>query len=261
MYDKQRVIDTAMSWVGYMEKKNGDLNYLKTKKLNVGYNNYTWFGYIMHNIEPSVMDYPAYWCDAFVDFVFTESFGEEAAKYLLCGAFNDYTPASAELYKEAGQWYKDPLPGDQIFFRNDTRINHTGIVYKVENNRVYTIEGNTNNGEEVTPNGGSVCKKSYPLYYERIAGYGRPRYGNKDEYMFTCKTIKRGDHGPDVYLMQRLLRAEGYKMKNGKPLGLSKLIGDQTEFCLINYQKDHGLEADGICGPLTWASLINLPSN
>ena len=260
-YDYKKVIATAESWVGYLEKKNGDLNYLPLKKANAGSANYTWFNYNMHKIEPAVMDYPAAWCDAFVDYCFTEAYGEEAAKYLLCGAFNDYTPASSNLYKNAGRWYTEPRAGDQIFFRNSERICHTGIVYKVADNRVYTIEGNTSGGDEVIPNGGGVCRKSYPLYYERIAGYGRPRYGIQEAYMFTAKTIREGDRGAEVYLMQRLLRAEGYKMKNGKPLGLSKLFGEQTLYALKAYQRDKMLEVDGICGPITWASLINLPSS
>lgn len=260
IYDKQKVIDTAFEWVGYMEKKNGDLNYLKSKKLNVGYNNYTWFGYTMHNVEPTVMDYPAAWCDCFVDFCFYSTYGEDAAKYLLCGEFNDYTPSSADLYKQMDRWFSEPQVGDQIFFKNDTRICHTGIVYAVDDDTVYTVEGNTNNTNVLVPNGGAVCKKSYPIHYSKIAGYGRPRYGQGENYMFTVKTIRHGDHGPDVYLMQRILRGEGYRMKNKKLLGLSKLFGEQTEFALRTYQSDHGLEVDGICGPRTWASLIGLPS-
>lgn len=257
-YDPNKLIATAESWLGYLEKKNGDLNYLKSKKANAGYNNYTWFGYTMHKVEPSVMDYPAYWCDAFVDYCFYEAYGEEAAKYLLCGGFNDYTPASSQQYKDAGRWYTEPKAGDQIFFKNDSRICHTGIVYKVADNRVYTIEGNTRDGDEVIDNGGAVCRKSYPLYYEKIAGYGRPPYGIKDTYMFEVKTIKQGSTGPDVFLLQRLLRAEGYTMQNGKPLGLSKVFGPQTEYCLKNYQRKKNIEVDGICGPETWNKLLNL---
>ena len=40
---------------------------------------------------------------------------------------------------------------------------HVGIVEKVENGRVYTIEGNTTD---------SVRERSYPLGYFEILGYG-----------------------------------------------------------------------------------------
>lgn len=122
------------------------------------------------------MDHPAPWCDAFVDWCFQEAYGISNAKSLLGGNFNDYTVASAQLYKNKGAWYSTPEVGDQIFFKNSSRICHTGLVYKVTNSRVYTIEGNTSGASGVIANGGGVCKKSYALNYDRIAGYGRPKY-------------------------------------------------------------------------------------
>lgn len=122
------------------------------------------------------MDHPAPWCDAFVDWCFQEAYGVSNARSLLGGNFNDYTVASAQLYKNKGAWYKSPKVGDQIFFKNSKRICHTGLVYKVTSTRVYTIEGNTSGASGVVANGGGVCKKSYALTYDRIAGYGRPKY-------------------------------------------------------------------------------------
>jgi hypothetical protein len=122
------------------------------------------------------MDFPAAWCDAFVDWCFYKAFGVSNAKALLGGNFDDYTPNSAQLYKNKSAWYKSPKVGDQIFFTNGSRICHTGLVYKVTSSTVYTIEGNTSGASGVVANGGGVCKKSYPLSYNRIAGYGRPKY-------------------------------------------------------------------------------------
>ena len=94
------------------------------------------------------------------------------AKALLGGNFNDYTPASAELYKKKGAWHTTPKKGDQIFFKNSQRICHTGIVYKVDTSRVYTIEGNASE---------KVCYRSYALTDSTIAGYGRPKYDVEEE--------------------------------------------------------------------------------
>lgn len=47
---------------------------------------------------------------------------------------------------------------------------------KVENGRVYTVEGNTSSLAGVVENGGCVREKSYTLSYSRIGGYGRPDY-------------------------------------------------------------------------------------
>lgn len=172
-----KVLKVANDEVGYLEKKTGNLDYLYKKTANAGSNNYTKYGYEMHKIYPAVMDYPAYWCDCFVDWCFQKAYGISTAKSLLCGNFDDYTVNSAQMYKNKGAYYRsNPKKGDQIFFNNGTRICHTGIVYKVDNNRVYTIEGNTSGASGVVANGGGVAKKSYPLTYGRIDGYGRPKY-------------------------------------------------------------------------------------
>lgn len=172
-----KVIAIAEEEVGYLEKKNGSLSYLYDKTANAGSANYTKYGYEMHEIYPSVMDYPAAWCDAFVDWCFYKAYGVSNAKALLGGNFDDYTVNSAQLYKNKNAWYtSNPRPGDQIFFKNSTRICHTGLVVKVSGNTVYTIEGNTSSASGVVSNGGCVRKKSYSISNNNIAGYGRPNY-------------------------------------------------------------------------------------
>ena len=62
--------------------------------------------------------------------------------------------------------------GDIIFFdwadSNDGKADHVGIVDRVENNTVYTIEGNTR---------GDICKQnSYDINSSVILGYGTPMY-------------------------------------------------------------------------------------
>lgn len=62
MNTPDKVIEIALNEVGYLEKKNGDVNYIYDKTANAGDKNYTKYGLEMHQIYPSVMDYPAYWC-------------------------------------------------------------------------------------------------------------------------------------------------------------------------------------------------------
>ena len=176
-FEVSKVLAVAASEIGYLEKKNGNLAYLYDKTANAGEANYTKYNYEMHQMYPSIMDYPAAWCDCFVDWCFQKAYGVSNARKMLGGQFNDYTPNSSNLYKQAGAWYAVPKVGDQIFFKNSTRIYHTGIVVNVANDTVYTIEGNTSDGSSVVANGGAVCRKSYPINYTRIAGYGRPAYG------------------------------------------------------------------------------------
>ena len=170
------VINIASNEVGYLEKKSN--KNLDDKTANAGYNNYTKYGRDMHNIYPSVMDFPAAWCDCFVDWCFYKAYGVSNAKGLLGGNFDDYTVASAKLYKNKGAWYaSNPKAGDQIFFKNSSgTICHTGLVIQTDSKYVYTIEGNTSSDEGVVANGGGVYRKKYSKSYSRIAGYGRPKY-------------------------------------------------------------------------------------
>ena len=176
-FDRNRVINIAKAEAGYLEKRNGNLAYIYDKKANAGDANYTKYGYEMHKLYPEAMDYPAAWCDCFVDWCFQTAYGVSNARKLLGGNFDDYTPNSSNLYKKMNAWYTKPEPGDQIFFKNATRIYHTGIVTDVTGSYVKTIEGNTSDSREIVANGGAVCEKMYSLGNSRIAGYGRPPYG------------------------------------------------------------------------------------
>lgn len=169
----EKILEIALAEVGYLEKRSNSNLYNKTA--NAGSANYTKYGYEMHKLQPSNMDYPAAWCDAFVDWCFTQAFGIDLARVLLHG-FDDYTVSSATYFIRNNQWHMVPKVGDQVFFKNSTGICHTGLVYKVSGSRVYTIEGNTSSASGVVANGGAVATKSYPLGYNKIAGYGRPDY-------------------------------------------------------------------------------------
>lgn len=189
----KKLTDWHMSQVGYLEKKNGNLQYLYDKIANAGSANYTKYGYEMHILQPSNMDYPAAWCDAYFDNGLVNVFGAETAKKLV-HSFDDYTVQSAQHYKNHGEWHSVPQEGDQIFFKDvNGGICHTGYVYDVSSTHVFTIEGNTSNANGVVANGGGVAKKCYSLGYSRIAGYGRPNYDiieSEDEPMTTDEKTK-----------------------------------------------------------------------
>lgn len=182
-----KVIKIAKAEENYLEKSEDaykkNPKVLDKKTDGAGSDNYTKYGRDMHKIYPSVMDFPAAWCDCFVDWCFQKAYGISNAKKLLAGNFDDYTVNSANLYKKKNAWHtKNPEPGDQIFFSDSNGgICHTGIVTKVENGNVFTIEGNTSSGSTVVSNGGCVREKKYPESYKRIAGYGRPAYDRKEK--------------------------------------------------------------------------------
>lgn len=181
----EKVISVAMDEVGYLEKSKTaymkDKTILDKKTEGAGSDNYTKYGRDMHALYPAVMDFPAYWCDCFVDWCFQKAYGVSNAKALLGGNFDDYTVNSKALYVKKNAYHKEPQVGDQIFFKNSQRVCHTGLVYKVDNKYVYTIEGNTSGGSTVVSNGGGVSKKKYALTNTKIDGYGRPKYDIADD--------------------------------------------------------------------------------
>lgn len=215
-YDRNKVIDIAKAELGYLEKKSGDCVYLYEKTDNAGDKNYTKYGKEMHEIYPSVMDYPAAWCDCFVDWCFMQAYGIANAKSLLGGDFDDYTVASALLYKKKNAWKEAgavPEAGWQIFFTNGKRICHTGIViaYDEEMKRVVTIEGNTSSETGVVANGGCVRQKTYAVDYSMIAGYGVPAYDDGD-FAFTPHWVN--DSGKWYYRVADGENAHGWQAVN-----------------------------------------------
>lgn len=248
-----RLLAVAEAEVGYREKAS-PYN-LDDKDANAGSANYTKYGRTMHAVQPSNMDYPAPYCDCFVDWCFYTTFGADLARRMLCGDFDDYTVNSANLYKNAGRWYTSGKRGDQIFFRDNDGICHTGLVEKVSSGIVYTIEGNKSN---------MVKRCQYHIYDNTIAGYGRPKYdlalpGQEEGYMFSTETVRNGSKGASVLLLQKLLKADGYTGSNGAILALDSDFGGNTEAALKEYQRKHaGLSVDGVCGPATWKSILGL---
>lgn len=118
----------------------------------------------------------AAWCDIYVDACFLACFGEEETLRLLCqpkkscGAGCKF---SAGYFKNKKQFDNNPSVGDQIFFYDSKgEINHTGIVYKVEGDYVYTVEGNS--GDEVKTH-------RYASSNKKIAGYGHPEWKEEAE--------------------------------------------------------------------------------
>ena len=244
-----KVIEVAAAEVGYLEKKSA--KDLDSKTANAGDKNFTKYA---RDLYPDLQGQA--WCDMFVDWVFVKAYGKATAKKLL-GGFSAYTPDSAQYFKDRKQWHPgNPKKGDVIFFENSERICHTGIVYKVDDTTVYTIEGNTSAGEQVIPNGGGVCKKSYKLYNSRIAGYGRPEYSAADgssepepekvEKIWVksqLPEISKGDCGNAVIVWQIIVGVD--------PDGD---FGSRTLNATVNFQTAHGLKGDGIVGQKTWAA-------
>ena len=134
---------------------------------NVGGEPYwSWYGF-SHRVE---------WCACFVSWCANE------CGYIDIGVIPKYAGCvnGVEWFRERGQWADndiEPVPGMIIFFDwdnpngssgpQDGLSYHTGIVERVENGIVYTVEGNS----------GDSCRENhYPVGYYEILGYGIPAY-------------------------------------------------------------------------------------
>ena len=113
------------------------------------------------------------WCACFVSWCANE------CGYLEDGIIPRYAKCTVgvDWFKERDQWLdRDQIPeaGMIIFFDwdyvhegQDGQADHTGIVEKVENGIVHTVEGNASD----------ECRQcSYPIGYYEILGYGAPDY-------------------------------------------------------------------------------------
>lgn len=132
---------------------------------NVGGQPYwSWYGF-SHRVN---------WCAIFV------SWCADQCGYIDAGVVPKFSGCvqGSRWFKDRGLWHDKsytPNPGDVIFFDwndpggfsgpQDGVPDHVGIVERVKNGRVYTVEGNS---------GDKCCQRSYPVGYYEIYGYGLP---------------------------------------------------------------------------------------
>ena len=264
----EKVILIAKNEEGYLEKKSN--NQLDNKTANAGSANYTKY---WRDIKPDYQGQP--WCAAFISWCFMKAFGLDNAKKLLKHWPYVYCPTLGKLFTRNA----NPKIGDVVIFYHNGTFTHTGLVTAVIGDRFYTIEGNTSGASGIIANGGGVCAKSYlnsqmpgtkfctPDYSIVSNAVNKPSDINKipsntiqtgEKYMFNPETVKAGDKNTSVLLLQEILRARGFKGKNGKALKLTWTADANTIYALKAYQESRKevLEVDGICGSETWKDLI-----
>lgn len=112
------------------------------------------------------------WCACFVSWCANE------CGYIDTGVIPKFAGCvnGVQWFKDRGQWLDgsaEPVPGMIIFFDwndengQDGESDHVGIVEKVENGIVYTVEGNS----------GDSCRiNQYSVGHYEILGYGVPAY-------------------------------------------------------------------------------------
>ena len=291
-----KVIEVALQDIGYLEKKSNANLYHKT--YNAGYNNYTKYAYELDKIKGfyngKKNGYP--YCAVAVDNWQVRAFGVEDMKritfHTIYGAGCTWC---AKQYKAVGRLYKTPKAGDEAFFKDKNGdYYHTGLVEKVDDKYVYTIEANTSDVEAVIDNGGATCRKKYPINSTYI-DYGRPLYDEepKEEVVKTETTNPK--YSSTIYNWQKSAMADGFKFPKFDADGewgdeciavakkaickkrtvykyqnLTKIVqkavgvtqdgkfGKDTEKAVILYQRKKGLEDDGVVGYNTWKKILGV---
>ncbi len=142
LYSSNQIVTVALSQVG-----------------NVGGEPYwSWYGF-NSRVE---------WCATFVSWCANE------CGYIDTGVIPKFAGCAngVQWFKDRGQWLDgsaEPVPKMIIFFDwdSDGESDHVGIVEKVENGIVYTVEGNS----------GDSCRiNQYTVGNSKILGYGVSQY-------------------------------------------------------------------------------------
>ena len=254
----KQILDVMRSWLGMSRSKG-------THKPIVD---------LYNSHYPLARGYKASYADDYCDITVSAAFIKLNAVDLI-GGTECGVEEHINLFKKKGIWNEDgkitPKPGDIICYNWDTSIqpndgyaDHIGIVESVDTKArtMVVIEGNTN--------GGVVGRRTIPISWGYIRGYAVPKYADSDTktdnksntetggtgYMFEVKTVQSGATGNDVKLLQRLLKSNGCKGKDGKNLTIDGSCGSNTVYAIKEYQKKKKLGVDGCAGKATWKSIL-----
>lgn len=180
---------------------------------------------------------------------------------LFCWAFRQYglsmSHISSNIYKsycsKKGQLTdalkKTLLPGTAVF-TGSTASNHPHVGLYVGGGKVIEAHGTIKGVIE-----SSITEKRWTWWGQLknvdYSGEAQPEIPEK-ETQTAMRTLRRGNKGEDVKKVQTMLDKLGYS------LGICGIDGDYgmaTEKAVREFQRDHGLAQDGICGPKTFAAL------
>ena len=170
--------------------------------------------------------------------------GVQLNGYDLYGQKNTNVEKNWLAQMKTGKYYGILLMGAGYFCRTGHFI---AIKQVDDNNRAYALD------VAYSPRSGwhdwSVYQGMVKVFYlvqNKDAQKG-------DHYTFKTQQIKYGDKGLDVFRLQIILRARGYF--TGKP---NSKFSKALEHALKKWQAKAGINVDGICGPISWATLLGL---
>ena len=154
--------------------------------------------------------------------------------------FNAHTSVTGALFGEV-----EILPGTAVFQVSKGRRTHIGLY--VGDGKVIEARGTRSGVIESDLSEWDEWGKLSAVDYSGV---------EPDVVMVdTVKTLRKGDGGLTVTWLQEMLLAAGYEL--GKADGI---FGAKTEAAVRAFQRDSGLDVDGIAGKMTLAAMQALDS-
>ena len=167
--------------------------------------------------------------------------------------YKKYCVNKGELSKGKRTDGRTLLPGTAVFVWNGTKYSHVGLF--VGDGVVIEAMG-TQNGvttTKVTAGKWTHWGELKDVSFEGVDA-SNPASGSEEDKMDDQKypTLKKGNKGDWVAVLQQKLMLLGYELPH---YGVDGDFGAETEKAVKQFQKDRGLNPDGIVGPKTWAAL------
>jgi CHAP domain/Putative peptidoglycan binding domain len=194
------------------------------------------------------------WCAMFVSYCL---YNAGLQTYIETEKGFHYTPNGAEWFKKQKQWFKDPLPGDIVFFdwqNSDDLIpgaaNHVAFfVAKTKKGQIITIDGN--NPPDDQSNGGEVRYQIRPLDFT-VMGFGRPAYTNtiaEPLPLLNGTDLSSLTTSEDIRVWQKRMIARGYDFGTS---GADGVFGRCSKKVLQEFQQKLGFKVNGVLDVLSW---------
>ena len=156
-----------------------------------------------------------------------------------------YCTDKGELKKGKRTDGRELKPGTAVFVWNGSRYSHVGLY--VGDGIVIEAMG-TVNGVTTSKVGSGKW-----THWGELKGVDYANAASEPVKPY-YPTIREGSRGDYVREAQEILRARGYSIGSS---GIDGKFGPATKKAIMAFQKDHGLDPDGVIGPKTWAKLID----
>lgn len=172
--------------------------------------------------------------------------------------YKSYCTAKGTLSKGKRTDGMELKPGTAVFTGTENDHGHVGLF--IGNGYVIEAKG-TQAGVVMT----KITDKRWTFWGElKGVDYGgnaeKPNVSDSGfpESSVWHSTIRRGDKGRDVTDCQTMLFNLGYSLGS---YGIDGDFGRATEAAVKEFQQDHKLTVDGVCGPMTWDALEKATAN